>query len=275
MSEIELAIVGGGQMGRALIGGMVASNTLQPASIQLVEPNESSQQWWLENQPLVRLTDLATAVAHADVVLLAVKPNVIPIVAKQEQPFWERKLVISVAAGISLQRLGAWIGHQRIVRVMPNTPCLVQAGASGFCCGDDVTAADRKTVQTMLEAVGIAVEVSEPQLDAVTGLSGSGPAYVCMMIEAMADGGVMAGLPRPLALRLATQTVLGTAKMVAETGQHPGQLKDAVASPGGTTIAAISSLEQNGMRGAFIQAVMAAANRSIEMGLPDPERESS
>jgi pyrroline-5-carboxylate reductase len=212
---------------------------------------------------------LPAVVTAGDVVLLAVKPNVIANVAEQGSGIWSGKLVVSIAAGVSLQSLIEWFGHHRIVRVMPNTPSLVGAGASGFCCGDGVTDADKTTIATMLESVGIAIEVNESQMDGVTGVSGSGPAYVCMIVEAMADGGVAAGLPRDVALRLATQTVLGTAKMIAQTGRHPGELKDAVASPGGTTIAAIASLEHNGLRAALIEAVQAAAAKSKEVGFRD------
>jgi pyrroline-5-carboxylate reductase len=175
-------------------------------------------------------------------------------------------LVVSIAAGISLDQLCGWIGHKRVIRVMPNTPCLVGEGASAFCGSDDVTKEDNDWIESMLSSVGLAVQVEEKQMDAVTGLSGSGPAYVCLIIEALADGGVLAGLPRQMAMKLATQTVLGTARMVAETGRHPGELKDAVASPGGTTIAAIAVLEQNGVRGALVKAVEASAKRSQELG---------
>ena len=148
---------------------------------------------------------------------------------------------------------------------MPNTPSLVRAGASAFCCEHEVTPDDKAWIESMLGSVGLTIEVAESQMDAVTGLSGSGPAYVCMVIEALADGGVQEGLPRKMAMQLATQTVFGTAKMIAETKRHPGELKDAVASPGGTTIAAIAVLEQNGLRGALAQAVSASAARSREL----------
>ncbi len=266
MSETKLAVVGGGQMGRALVGGMLASNVLSIAQLRLVEPSEASQTWWIENYPGIEIGDLSSAVSTSDAVLMAVKPNLIPTIARQKDQFWSGKLVVSIAAGVGLESLCRWIGHKRVVRVMPNTPSLVGEGASAFCCGSEVTQDDRAWIQSMLDSVGLAVEVDEGQMDAVTGLSGSGPAYVCMMIEAMADGGVLAGLPRPLAMQLATQTVLGTAKMIAETKRHPGELKDAVASPGGTTIAAISVLEQNGIRGALMAAVAASAKRSREMG---------
>ncbi|MFK8112618.1 MAG: pyrroline-5-carboxylate reductase [Rubripirellula sp.] len=266
MSDRKLAVVGGGQMGRALVGGMLANQVIPPEQVGLVEPSDAGQAWWRENQPGVTIGELASVVPECDLVLLAVKPNVIAAVAKQKGRFWQGKLVVSIAAGVSLDQLSSLIGHKRVVRVMPNTPSLVAAGASAFCCGSDVTDEDKQWIQSMLDSVGLAVQVSEDQMDAVTGLSGSGPAYVCMVIEAMADGGVQAGLPRALAMQLATQTVLGTAKMIAETGRHPGELKDAVASPGGTTIAAIATLEQNGLRGAMIEAVVTSANRSRQMG---------
>jgi pyrroline-5-carboxylate reductase len=267
MSKRRLMVVGGGQMGRALVGGMLASEVLDRDQIQLVDPDSQCRSWWTETHPGISVTDtLSAAVTGADTVLLAVKPNIMPVVAKQRGKFWNGKLVISIAAGISLDQLAGWIGHKRIVRVMPNTPCLVGAGASAYCAAADVTDEDVDQIESMLRSVGFAIRVDEKQIDAVTGLSGSGPAYVCMVIESLADGGVLAGLPRTIAMELAVQTVLGTARMVAETGQHPAALKDAVASPGGTTIAAIASLEQNGLRSALIQAVAASAGRSRQLG---------
>lgn len=262
----KLAVIGGGQMGRALVGGMLACDLVSAGDIHLVEPSAESRAWWSENHPEVVITEIAQAVGPSDLVLIAVKPNVIPVVAKQKSKFWNGKLIISIAAGVALKKLSDAFGHRRIVRVMPNTPSLVRAGASAFCCDSDVTAEDKSSIESMLSSVGLAVEVPENQMDAVTGLSGSGPAYVCMMIEALADGGVESGLPRSLAMQLATQTVFGTAKLVAETNRHPGELKDAVASPGGTTIAGIAVLEQNGVRGSFAQAVAAATNRSRQLG---------
>ncbi len=266
MNHKQLAVIGGGQMGRALIGGMLDSQVLAATDIALVEPSTESRRWWSEHYSGIKITELAVAVGQAPLVLLAVKPNVIAEVAKQPTGFWDGKLIVSIAAGVSLGKLSDWIGHQRVVRVMPNTPSLVRAGASAFCCGEDVTESDKSWIQSMLDSIGLAIEIEEHQMDAVTGLSGSGPAYVCLMIEALADGGVQAGLPRATAMQLAVQTVLGTAKMIAQTKRHPGELKDAVASPGGTTIAAIAVLEQNGVRGALAQAVVAAATRSRELG---------
>ena len=267
MNDMNVTAIGGGQMGRALVGGMLASDVLPPKNAHIVEPSQESRAWWSEHYPEVTTgQDLADGVEKANVVILAVKPNIVSKVAQQHAGIWEGKLVVSIAAGVSLKNLCQWIGHDRVVRVMPNTPSLVGAGASAFCVGSDVTAEDVQAIQSMLDSVGLSVKVDETQMDAVTGLSGSGPAYVCLMIEALADGGVLAGLPRQLAMQLATQTVLGTAKMIAETGRHPGELKDAVASPGGTTIAALNVLEQNGVRGALIDAVKASASRSRELG---------
>ena len=271
MKVQRVTVVGGGQMGRALIGGMFADGVLEPQNVTLVEPNSECRDWWNANHADVTTTDnLESAVAESVVVILAVKPNIVPIVAEQlVANAWQGKLVVSIAAGVSLNQLSSWIHHQRIVRVMPNTPSLVGEGASAFCCSRSVTDEDKSLVQSMLSSVGLVVEVNEYQMDAVTGLSGSGPAYICLVVEALADGGVLEGLPRPLAMKLAAQTVLGAAKMIRDTGRHPGELKDAVASPGGTTIAALQTLEQNAVRGAFIEAVQASAQRSAQLSADD------
>jgi pyrroline-5-carboxylate reductase len=266
MKAKELAIVGGGQMGRALLGGMIAAGVVDPQKVCLVEPSASSREWWRRQHEQVEFAELADALALSDTVLIAVKPNIVPELLASAASGWQGKRVVSVAAGVSLRKLCKGVGHQRVIRVMPNTPSLVRQGASAFCCAAEVTEVDRDWILRVLQCVGMAIEVDESQMDAVTGLSGSGPAYVCMVIEALADGGVLAGLPRATALQLATQTVLGTAAMIRETGRHPAELKDAVASPGGTTIAAIAVLEQNGLRGSLVQAVAAAAQRSRQLG---------
>jgi pyrroline-5-carboxylate reductase len=176
-------------------------------------------------------------------------------------------LVVSIAAGVRLSTLAEGLGaNVRLVRVMPNTPCLVGRGACGFCLGKAATADDGQLVHQLLAAVGIAVEVEEKLLNAVTGLSGSGPAFVYVAIEALSDGGVRAGLPRSAATTLAVQTVLGAAEMVLATGEHPGVLKDRVTSPGGTTIAGLAALESGGFRAALLDAVDAATRRSEELG---------
>ena len=180
-------------------------------------------------------------------------------------------LIVSIAAGVSIATLEAGLGpDRRIVRVMPNTPALVGEGASGYCLGTHARESDEATVRKCLDSVGRAYRVPESLLDAVTGLSGSGPAFVYVMIEALSDGGVRVGLPRDVATTLAAQTVLGAAKMVLETGLHTGVLKDQVTSPGGTTIAGLHALERGGVRAALIDAVEAATRRSAELAAPEP-----
>ncbi|OYP30506.1 pyrroline-5-carboxylate reductase [Rhodopirellula sp. MGV] len=268
MKKRTVAIIGGGQMARALAGGMLASGVIANEDLSVADRNADKQQWWAEQYPGVTAKpDLTDIVPDCDTVMLAVKPYAIPAVAAQVAACSDSdKLVVSVAAGVSLQQLADQVGHQRIIRVMPNTPSLVGAGASAYCVGEAVTDEDCQWIDEALSSVGVAAKVNEAQMDAVTGLSGSGPAYICLVIEALSDGGVLCGLPRPLAIKLAAQTVMGAAKMVLETGKHPGELKDAVTSPGGTTIAAIQALEDHGLRAAMIAAVQASAKRSIELG---------
>ncbi|PAY20417.1 pyrroline-5-carboxylate reductase [Rhodopirellula sp. SM50] len=268
MKKATVVVIGGGQMGRALVSGMLASGFATAEQITIVDPNPDSRQWWASQHPAVGFGDrLAGENAQADVFLLAVKPHLIPQVAGEIAGWVDQtKLVISIAAGVSLQTLCEHVGHERVIRVMPNTPSLVGAGASAFCVAAGATDDDCRWIEQALAGVGTVARVAEAQMDAVTGLSGSGPAYICLVIEALADGGVLAGLPRPLAMTLAAQTVMGTAKMVMESGRHPGELKDAVASPGGTTIAALKVLEERGLRAALINAVETSARRSGELG---------
>jgi pyrroline-5-carboxylate reductase len=207
--------------------------------------------------------------ATSEVLVLAVKPQNMASVLDELRPVvHDGHLIVSVAAGLSIATIAAGLGGapRRIIRVMPNTPALVGEGASGYCLGPHARPEDEATVLPCLEAVGKAFRVAEPMLDAVTGLSGSGPAFVYVMIEALSDGGVRMGLPRDLATALAAQTLLGAARMVLETGLHPGVLKDQVTSPGGTTIAGIHALERAGIRAGLIDAVEAATRRSVELG---------
>ena len=264
----KLTVIGGGQMARALVGGMIQNDAIQVSDLTIVQRSKEGQSWWTDHYPACTVLSpekTSQAVANSEITLLAVKPNVVEVVLSETDVDFDGKLVISIAAGVPLKKLISGVGHGRVVRVMPNTPSLVGEGASGFCTGSDVQPSDVDHVRGMLSSVGYVAEVSEKQLDAVTGLSGSGPAYVYLIIEALADGGVAEGLPRGVALDLAAQTVLGAAKMVRETGEHPGQLKDNVCSPGGTTIAAVKSLERDGVRGAMMSAVAASAKRSREL----------
>jgi pyrroline-5-carboxylate reductase len=204
----------------------------------------------------------------ASVLVLATKPDqTAAALGEIRDHFTRRHLLISIAAGVPTVRLEAALpARSRVVRVMPNTPALVGASASAYALGRAATRSDGQLVQRLLSAVGLAFQVKEPLLDAVTGLSGSGPAYVYQFIEALSDGGVAVGLPRDVATRLAAQTVLGGAKMVLETGSHPGTLKDMVTSPGGTTIEGLHELEKGQLRGTVISAVRAAAEKSKRLG---------
>ena len=258
--------IGAGKMASALIRGMIRNG--QPASSISASDTSAATRAALVNETGVHSFQTnAEVVASSEVIVLAVKPQVMTAVMAELRPeLTDRHLVVSIAAGVSLATLAEGLGaDRRIVRVMPNTPAIVGEGAAGYCLGPRTIANDEKTVQDCLEAVGRAFCVPESLLDAVTGLSGSGPAYVCLMIEALSDGGVRAGLPRDLATTLAAQTLLGTARLVLETGMHPGFLKDQVTSPAGTTIAGLHALERGGLRGALIDAVLAAAERSAEL----------
>jgi pyrroline-5-carboxylate reductase len=207
-------------------------------------------------------------VQESTVVILAVKPQIMPTILEEIAPVVNReKLVISIAAGITLQTLQRALGDsRRVVRVMPNTPALVLAGAAGISPGKAATAQDVALVEQIFNAVGRAIVVSDEMMDVVTGLSGSGPAFIFALIEGLADGGVLMGLSRQTAILLAAQTVLGAAKMVLETGKHPGELKDMVTSPAGTTIAGMHVLESGGLRGLMMEAVRRATERSEALG---------
>ena len=262
-----IAVLGGGQMAEALIGGVLASKVSEPALLCATDP-VAARRDLLKSRFGIEVSDNnARAAAGADLVLLAVKPQVMPAVLKDARAALAGKLVVSIAAGVTT----AWIRERipaarAIVRAMPNTPALVREGVTALTSQADLPAGDLTAVRALFEAVGSVVMVEERLMDAVTGLSGSGPAYVFVAIEALADGGVKMGLPRATAQALAAQTVLGAARMVLEQGEHPARLKDQVASPGGTTIAGLHQLEAGGLRGCLMAAVEAATKRSQELG---------
>jgi pyrroline-5-carboxylate reductase len=265
---LAIGFLGAGQMATALAKGWSKAGLLDAARSRASDLFAEARTAF-ESATRIHATAVnAEAVAGVDVVVLAVKPQVMPAVLADLKPVvTPRHLVISIAAGWTLESLAAGLpSGTRLVRVMPNTPCLVGASAAAYAAGPSATAEDKATVQRLLQAVGTAVELPEHLLDAVTGLSGSGPAYVFVLIEALADGGVKAGLPRNVAQALAAQTVFGAAKMVLETGQHPAALKDTVASPAGTTIAGLTALERGGFRAAAMEAVVVAAERAKELG---------
>ena len=264
----EILVVGGGNMGEALAMGMVNSAYAKIGDIVIAEPLVERARYLGQTSGFQVVSDGAEAAPGAQKVVIAVKPQVLDVVLNGlKDALAHRPLLISVVAGAPTSRFTGILGDEaRIVRVMPNTPALVGEGAAGLCAGGGATESDLSQAKQLLESVGKAVVLPESLMDAVTGLSGSGPAYVFQFIEALADGGVRAGLPREEAMLLAAQTVLGSARMLLETGEHPGRLKDMVASPGGTTIAGLHALENGGLRSAVINAVDAAARRSEELG---------
>ena len=273
MAEVGLRVglLGAGAMGEALAGGLLAAGT--PADALLAaEPDAARRKGVAERLGIRVVEDGAEVVRGSDVVVVAVKPGVVAAaldaLASLPADVRRRPLWVSIAAGVTLRALAAHLPEgARIVRAMPNTPALVRAGATAFAANAAATAADRTAARRLFEAVGYAWEApSEALLDAVTGLSGSGPAYVFVLLEALADAGVAAGLPREAAYPLATHTVLGAAKLALESGRHPGSLKDQVTSPGGTTIAGLERLEAGGFRAAVQAAVAAATQRARELG---------
>jgi pyrroline-5-carboxylate reductase len=268
MATHTIGFLGTGRMATALALGFVRSGKVVADCIWGSDPVLAAREAF-GRELGARVTDSnRQVVQNCDLVFLSVKPDQVGPVLDDVHGDWkENTLLISIAAGVSLSDLQSDVPETvRVIRVMPNTPALVGASASAYALGTGATEADSKVVGDLLESVGMAIRVKEGLLDGVTGLSGSGPAYGFLVIEALADGGVAAGLPRDVAQRLAAQTLLGAARMVLETGQHPGALKDAVCSPGGTTIEGIHALERAGVRAAFMDAVRAAARRAQELG---------
>ncbi|HTO10241.1 MAG TPA: pyrroline-5-carboxylate reductase [Candidatus Binatia bacterium] len=264
----RVGFIGGGNMGEALIRGLVGANLVKPDLITATDVRPERTRQLAEQFGVTAHSDNARCVRDADVVILAVKPQIMAEVLRDIAPAVEsRHLLISIAAGVATATIRAALGKDaRIIRVMPNTPALVLQGAAAIARGRGLERDDLATAQEIFGAVGRVVVLDEELMDAVTGLSGSGPAYVAIVIESLADGGVKMGLDRATAMTLATQTVLGAAQLLLETGMHPGALKDMVSSPGGTTIAGISALEEGGIRTTFIRAVERATQRSRELG---------
>jgi pyrroline-5-carboxylate reductase len=264
----RIGFLGAGRMASALARGWIAAGLTTAERVLASDPSAAAREVFAGDDSLRAVTANSEVVAHSDLLVLAVKPQSMKALLEEIRSLLsDRHLIVSIAAGVSLKQLADGLGaRRRLVRVMPNTPCLVGASASAYAPGEGATAEDAALVDRLLKAVGVAFRVPENLLDAVTGLSGSGPAFVYLMIEALSDGGVRVGLPRDAATALAAQTVLGAAKMVLETGSHPGVLKDQVASPGGTTIAGLHALERGGVRGAIMDAVEAATRRATELG---------
>ena len=265
---LTVGFIGGGNMGEALIKGLlgaslVPATAIHATDVRLERLKELDRQYGIQVS-----SDNADLVRHSDIIILAVKPQIMDSVLKEIAPaVTRRKLLISIAAGVSTAKIRAVLHKDaRLIRVMPNTPALVLEGVTAIAKADNLEPDDLDTAGEIFSAVGRVVVLDESLMDAVTGLSGSGPAYVAVVIESLADGGVRMGLDRITAMTLATQTVLGAAKLLLETGLHPGALKDMVSSPGGTSIAGIAALEEGGIRTTFIKAVERATQRSRELG---------
>jgi len=270
MASIErfrVGFLGAGRMATALAHGWKQAGLVKAGDCIACDPLAPAREQFTQATGFEAITDANQVIQASDIVVLAVKPqslrDLVEMVGSQLGP---KKLILSILAGVTLDKLQKAIGHGRVVRVMPNTPCMVGESATAYATGPGTTVEDGQIVAKLFNAVGRSFLLPENLMDGVTGLSGSGPAYGFVMIEALADGGVKVGLPRDVATVLAAQSLLGAAKMVLETGRHPGQLKDDVASPGGTTIQGLFELEQAGIRGALIRAVDAAAKRSAELG---------
>ena len=268
MKTKTLGFIGAGNMAAALVKGLLHAKVVPPEGI-IVSDVKAERLAQLKEEHGIRTTqDNHELVKTSDVIVLSVKPQVIDkVLGLVGADVKLTQLVISVAAGVPVSAIeGRLPEGTHVVRTMPNTPATVQAGATAIAPGTHATEEDLEVARALFSAVGRVVTLDESLLDAVTGLSGSGPAYVMLMIEALADGGVKVGLHRDTALLLAAQTVYGSAKLLLDTGEHPGRLKDMVTSPGGTAIAGLHTLESGGLRRTLIDAVETATNRSAQLG---------
>ena len=266
--DLKIGFLGAGKMALALSKGFIKAGLVTAEGLLASDPVEGARTCFSNETGAKHTGHNLEVLNFAEVLILAVKPDQITALLKEISGcFTKKHLLISIAAGVPLAKLELPLpAGARIIRVMPNAPALVGASASAFALGKSATPEDGQLAHRLFSSVGVAYQVKESLLDAVTGLSGSGPAYVFLIIEALSDGGVAAGLPREVATKLAAQTVLGSAKMLLETGLHPGALKDMVTSPGGTTIEGLQELEKGNVRGALISAVRAAAEKSKKLG---------
>lgn len=268
LAERHIGFLGGGSMANALIRGLLHSQTVRPDQIRASDTNPERNERLTTEYGIETTRDNEALAAWANIVVIAVKPQIVDRVLPDVARGMDKTdLVISVAAGVPVSVFEAHLPREaRVVRTMPNTPAIALAGATAIAPGTHATDGDVQATRTLFEAVGRTAIMDESLLDAVTGLSGSGPAYVMVIIEALADGGVKCGLGRETAQLLAAQTVYGAAKLLLETGEHPGRLKDMVTSPGGTAIAGLHTIETGGLRRTLMDAVEAAAERSADLG---------
>lgn len=267
LKDKKIGFIGAGMMAEAIASGLIKAGVPRD-NIRVSDPDEHRRRIFEDQLGVAAFSENECVAEFANVLILAVKPHIISEVLEDIKPMVKREqLLISIAAGVTTAYIETMIGKEAsVIRVMPNTPCLIGYGASALAWGKHADASDIETAQRIFEAVGKVVHVTEDKMDAVTGLSGSGPAYIYMLIEALADGGVRMGLPKSTALTLAAQTVAGSAMMVLNSGEHPAILRDRVTTPGGTTIAGVAVLEDREFRSALIEAVTAAARRSAELG---------
>ena len=264
---MKITFIGCGNMGKAIMGGLIKSGICRPDEIAAADPSDAQRRAVAEEYGVTAVNDNVLAVKGADVVILAVKPQVMEgVLAGIRDALTTEQLIMSIAAGKTLSFLTNGLGSdKRIIRCMPNTPALVGEGMTEYAPGPNATPEDKETAKKILMSFGKCTELPEHLIDAAGAVAGCGPAYFYMMIEAMADGGVAEGLPRAAAYELAAQTMLGSAKMVLESGRHPGDLKDMVTSPAGSTIEGVAELEDGGFRGTVMRAVRAAAERNREL----------
>lgn len=278
MQNKRIGFVGAGNMAGALIKGLLAAHRVRAEQIFASDISTERLTQLQAAHGIGTLSDNSKLVAQSDVVVLAVKPQVLKsVLGSLSSSIRSDTLLISIAAGVPIRTIETGLGvSARVVRAMPNTAAMALAAATAIVAGSHADENDMAVARSIFEAVGRVVALPESLLDAVTGLSGSGPAYVMLIIEALADGGVKAGLPRDVAMPLAAQTVYGAAKLLLETGEHPARLKDMVTSPGGTTIAGVHALEAGAIRGTLMNAVQAATQRSVELGrqAADPGHET-
>jgi pyrroline-5-carboxylate reductase len=262
-----IGFIGCGNMAKAMIGGIVKANIVSPSNIMASGLNEKNLSETAEKYGVGITTDNNEVAKNSDILVLSVKPNVYPIVIKGiKNQVKDNAIIVTIAAGKSIESTEDAFGRKvKVVRVMPNTPALVGEGMSALCTNEAVTKEEIEFIINIFNSFGKSEIVSEKLMDVVTSVSGSSPAYVYMFIEAMADAAVLDGMPRSQAYKFAAQAVFGSAKMVLETGIHPGQLKDMVCSPGGTTIEAVATLEEKGLRNAVISAMRICTKKSKEM----------
>ncbi len=269
LNSKKIGMIGTGNMGNALIDGLIRSGATQAENIICSDASESQLEPIREKYQVATTTDNTAVVKASDIIIYAIKPQIMATVLKETAEFLNMdKLIISIAAGVPLAAIESLLGKDpRLIRVMPNVAVAVREGATAIAAGGHATDEDIQLAMTIFDSVGKSIFLKENYLmDAITGLSGSGPAYIFMIVDAMADAGVKVGLSRKESLLLSSQTILGAAKLLLETKAHPGELKDSVTSPGGTAIAGLHTLEKGGLRTTLINAVEAATNRSKELG---------